>query len=150
MNELQLIFDYVLNHFENNLLVNTVTDYEAALIDTNKDTVYPVVNIEYISSTVDEDQITSSFKITALNQLELYQKTTDSKLKVDTNYFDILNETFSICQTFINSFRQYNDAKIEMQSVTDLNPINNEYLNGLSGHDFDIVLTIANKGTSCP
>ena len=150
MNELHKILDYTINHFENSKLVNTVTDYEGDLIDTNKYTQYPVVNIEDSPVTVAEDQIATTLTITVLDQVEIYQKTTDSKLKVDTNYFDIINETFSICQTFINSFRQYNADKIEMLSVTDLQPIKNKFVNGLSGYEFEIVLTSANEGSSCP
>lgn len=149
MNELQTIFDYVLDHFQNNDLVNTVTDYDTDLIDTNKDTVYPVVNVDYTGSNIVPDQITAKFTISVLDQNDIYQTTTDSKLKADTNYFDIINETFSICQTFINSWRQYNADGLEMESVTEITPIKGEYLNGLSGHEFEIVITSPNKGSSC-
>ena len=149
MNELQIIIDYVLSQFQANKLVNAITEYESDLIDTNKDTLYPLVNIEDLTVSVDEDQIVARFRISALCQLEIYQYTTDSKLKSDTNYFDVVNETFSICQTFINSFRQYNSSKIEMQTVSELTPVKNKFINGLSGYEFDIELTIANMGTSC-
>ena len=64
--------------------------------------------------------------------------------------FSNFNETFNICQSFINSFRQYNDLNIEMFSKTKVNAVINERLNGLSGHEFEIVLSIPNEGSVCP
>lgn len=148
MNELQLIIDYTLSNFDANPLVNTITEVEKDLIDTNKDTLFPLVNVEYITSTVDDDQVICKLSISALNQVDVYQKTTDSKLRKDTNHSDIRNETFSICQSFINSFRQYNENDIEILSRTDLTPVMG-YVNGLAGHEFEIELTISNMGSSC-
>lgn len=91
-----------------------------------------------------------SYHIKALDQNDIYTKSTDSKLQENTNQADIWNETFNICQSFINSFRQYNSDNIEMVSVSDIAPIKNENLNGLSGHEFDIVLSISNEGSACP
>lgn len=150
MNELQSIRNYIIDLFRSDVLVNTITTLKDDLIDTNKETIYPVVNCEYITTDIQEDVILVKYSIKALDQLDIYTTTTDSKLLTDTNEQDIMNETFAICQKFINSFRQYNNFNIEIKSVTELNPIKNENLNGLSGHEFDIVLTIPNIGQSCP
>ena len=149
-NELQKVRDYIIEKFKADQLVNTITTLADELIDTNKETIYPVVNIDYLDSDPTDDVILFSFKITALDQNDVYTKTTDSKLLQDTNQLDIMNETFNICQSFINSFRQYNDLNIEMFSKTKVNTIMNERLNGLSGHEFDIVFSIPNEGSVCP
>ena len=149
-NELQKVRDYIIGKFKADQLVNTITTLADELIDTNKETIYPVVNIDYLDSDPTDDVILFSFKITALDQNDVYTKTTDSKLLQDTNHLDIMNETFNICQSFINSFRQYNDLNIEMFSKTKVNTIINERLNGLSGHEFEIVLSIPNEGSVCP
>lgn len=150
MNELSKVRRYIIDRFDADPLVNTITTLSEELIDTNKETIYPVVNIDYLDSDVLEDTILFSFKITALDQNDVYTKSTDSKLLEDTNQNDILNETFNICQSFINSFRQYNDDNIEMSSKSTVTTIMNERLNGLSGHEFDIVLSIPNEGSVCP
>ena len=150
MNELSKVRRYIIDKFDADPLVNTITTLSEELIDTNKETIYPVVNIDYLDSDVLEDTVLFSFKITALDQNDVYTKSTDSKLLEDTNQNDILNETFNICQSFINSFRQYNDDNIEMQSKSIIQTIMNERLNGLSGHEFDIVLSIPNEGSICP
>lgn len=150
MNELSKVRRYIIDRFDADPLVNTITTLSDELIDTNKETIFPVVNIDYLDSDVLDDVVLFSFKITALDQNDVYTKTTDSKLLEDTNQNDILNETFNICQSFINSFRQYNDDNIEMSSKSTVTTIMNERLNGLSGHEFDIVLSIENEGAICP
>lgn len=156
MNELSKVRRYIIDRFDADPLVNTITTLSEQLIDTNKETIYPVVNIDYLEFSSNESpetlssELLFSFKITALDQNDVYTKTTDSKLLEDTNQNDILNETFNICQSFINSFRQYNDDNIEMSSKSTVTTIMNERLNGLSGHEFDIVLSIPNEGSVCP
>lgn len=150
MNELNEIRNYLINWFKADLLVNTITTLRDDLIDTNKETIYPLVNCEYLISDVLEDVILVSYKIKALDQNDVYTTPTDSKLLEDTNEQDIMNETFNICQSFINSFRQYNTKNIEIQSKSTLTPIKYEKLNGLSGHSFDITFSIPNIGVSCP
>ena len=149
MNELQNIRNYIIDLFRLDGLVNTITTLKDELIDTNKETIYPVVNCEYIKTDIQDDVILVSYSIKVLDQLDIYTTTTDSKLLTDTNEQDVMNETFLICQTFINSFRKYNNFNIEIVSVTDLMPVKNENLNGLSGHEFDIVLSTLNIGSAC-
>ena len=150
MNELSKVRNYIESKFDADPLVNTITTLSDELIDTNKETIYPLVNIDYLDVEVNEDVVLFSFKITALDQNDVYVKSTDSKLLKDTNQSDILNETFNICQSFINSFRQYNDDSIELSSKSSITTIMNERLNGLSGHEFDIILSIPNEGSVCP
>lgn len=150
MNEYQKTKDYVISKFQADPLVNTITTLTSDLVDKNKETIYPVVNIDYTSNTVQTDVILFSFSIKVLDQNDVYTRTTDSKLQVDTNKDDIFNETFNICQSFVNSFRQYNALNIEIVSMSGIKVIKNEELNDLSGHELDIVLSIPNEGSSCP
>ena len=150
MNELSKINRYIINWFKSDVLVNTVTTLTDDLIDTNKETIYPLVNLEYINTDILEDIILVSYRIKCMDQNDIYTTPTDSKLLIDTNNQDIMNETFNVCQSFINSFRQYNIEGIELQSKTVLTPIKFDKLNGLSGHGFDIILSISNIGKACP
>ena len=85
MNELSKVRRYIIDMFDADPLVNTITTLSEELIDTNKETIYPVVNIDYLDSDVLEDVVLFSFKITALDQNDVYTKTTDSKLLCCTN-----------------------------------------------------------------
>lgn len=152
MNEYSKTKNYVVSKFQSDPLVNTITTVRPDIVDTNKETIYPVVNVDYIDNDILEDVILFSFRIKALDQNDVYTHTTDSKLQTDTNKDDVLNETFNICQNFINSFKQYNIDDIEISSksrVTAIHLEDNATINGLSGHEFDVVLSIPNEGTSC-
>lgn len=150
MNELQKVRNHIVIKFQSYTLVNTVTTLPDRLIDTNKETIYPMVNAEYITANVTEDIVAFSYHIKSLDQNDVYTKGTDSRLQEDTNKPDIWNETFNVCQSFINSFRQYNSDNIEMVSVSNITAVLDENVNGLSGHEFDIVLSIPNEGSVCP
>lgn len=150
MNELSKVRNHIISKFDSDALVNTITTVSDELIDTNKETIYPVVNVDYIDSDIQEDVILFSYHITILDQNDVYTHSIDSKLQQDTNQSDILNETFNIAQSFINSFRQYNNDDIEIFRKTNVVSIMNERLNGLSGHEFDVVLSIPNEGSICP
>ena len=149
MNELNKIKTYLITWFKADTLVNTITSLTDDLIDTNKETIYPLVNIEYINTDVQEDVILVSYKIKVFDQNDIYTTPTDSKLLINTNDQDVMNETFNICQSFINSFRQYNNDNIDIQIKSVLTPIKFDKLNGLSGHGFDVVLSIPNIGSGC-
>ena len=149
MNELQKSNDYLISKFQSDSLVNTITTLPNDRIDTNKETIYPVVNIEYKTSNIREDSLIFSYNIKVLDQNDVYIKSTNSKLQQDTNQLDILNETYNICQSFINSFRKYNDSNVELVSVSDILVIKNENLNDLSGHEFSLIISIENEGSSC-
>ena len=64
MNELQKVRNYIISKFDADELVNTITTLSDELIDTNKETIYPVVNIDYLDSEVLEDVLLFSYKIT--------------------------------------------------------------------------------------
>lgn len=150
MNEYQKTKNYIVRKFRADPLVNTITTLTRDLVDTNKEIIYPLVNIDYRENEIREDSILFNFHIKALDQNDIYTKTTDSKLLEDTNADDIMNETFNICQSFVNSFKQYNSDNIELNFVSRITAIKNEELNGLSGHEFDITLSIPNEGNACP
>jgi hypothetical protein len=48
MNELSLIFKFIIEKFQENNLVNTITFVPTKLIDNNKENIYTLVNIDYL------------------------------------------------------------------------------------------------------
>lgn len=147
MNDLQLIYNFIINQFNSIDLVNTISIVPSIDIDGNKENIYPLVNIDLIDSDVSTDAVTTTFKITVVQQREVTNKKTDSKLLTDTNYLDNVNETHFICQKFINYLQwQNNDHNIEIQNISRLNPLKNKGKNGLDGFDFEIDLSIFNNG----
>jgi hypothetical protein len=99
MNEIQIVYDWLIDHFSTNELVNTVSLYYNEL-DQNKENIYPLVNIDFINKETEEQAIITTFKITVIQQRDT-QHQTNNKLLSDTNYLDNVNETANICTRFI-------------------------------------------------
>lgn len=153
MNELSLLTDFLINQFKLNDLVNTITMVETKHIDNNKENIYQLVNIDYLQSDEVENgtsYITARYIITALQQREISNKKIDSKLRLDTNVIDNWNETHSVLQRFLNTFKTTNfENSIDLYSQTSMTKLENFNKNGLDGHQITIELSIPNLGSGC-
>jgi len=146
MNELQLLNDFIINHFESENLVNTISIVPTINIDANKENIYPLVNIDLTESDILPDAIFGSYKITVITQRDIQPKKTNNKLLTDTNYLDNINETHAICVKFVNNIvRLHNDENIMIENLTTLKPLKNWGASGCDGFQFEFDLSIHNK-----
>lgn len=153
MNELSLIIKFIIEKFQENNLVNTITFVQSRHMDNNKENIYPLVNIDYLQSDeVGEESsyVVARFLITAVQQRDIRPIKTDSKLRNDTNFIDNLNETHSILMKFLNIFKANNfEGTIELYSQTSLTKLEDYNKNGLDGHQITVELSIPNLGNGC-
>lgn len=150
MNETSKINDFIVELFDANDLVNTISIIPTGLIDLNKENIYPLVNVDMLSADVQNDVIVFDFRITIVSQRDIKPRKTDSKLLSDSNYLDNINETLSIAQRFINVLvRQNNEENIDIISQSDIDILKNWRGGGLDGVQFTIELSIPNSDTSC-
>jgi hypothetical protein len=68
MNEIQIVYDWLIDHFTTNELVNTVSIVPTIELDQNKENIYPLVNIDFINKETEEQAIITTFKITVIQQ----------------------------------------------------------------------------------
>lgn len=142
MNEVYKIIDFLINQFKTNELVNTITFVPTIEIDSQKANIYPLVNIDFLEKETNGDVIECTFKLTAVTEKLTQAKQLDSKLRLDTNYIDNLNEMGNITTKFINNCLNVNNAEnIELVSKTNEKP----FKYGLDGFQFEVVLSIPNK-----
>lgn len=150
MNEFSIVNKYIIEHFESDNLVNTISIVPTFEMDANKENIYPLVNLDLRGSDIQQQAIILSFRITIVQQRDVRPIKTDSKLLSNTNYEHNINETHSIATRFINVLTgQNNIENIEMQSLTDITILKNWNTNGLDGVQFDVELSVPNKGKSC-
>jgi hypothetical protein len=100
MNEIQIVYDWLIDHFSTNELVNTVSIVPTIELDQNKENIYPLVNIDFINKETEEQAIITTFKITVIQQRDTQPIKTNNKLLSDTNYLDV-NETIISAHVFI-------------------------------------------------
>ncbi len=150
MNEIQIINDFIINHFKSNNLVNTLSILPTTELDQNKENIYPLTNIDFLYKVTDPDVILASFKITVIQQRDTIPTKTDSKLLIDVNYLDNVNETANICTRFFNVLTgQNNDFNIELVSKTNEKVLKKWGINTCDGFQFEVTLSIPNMGKSC-
>ena len=148
MNELTLLNDFVIGRFDLNPLVNTITIVPTFDLDFNKENIYPLVNIDMTDIDIQTDAFVVTYKITILQQRDIKPIKTNSKLLNDSNYLDNMNETNSIAADFINYLRwKNNDLVVEIQNLSRIDFLENYKGNGLDGVQFDIDLSIYNRGS---
>ena len=150
MNELSTLTTFLIEQFEADDLVNTITMVTTKHIDNNKENIYQLVNIDYLQSEVLEDAIVARYLITAVQQRDIKPKKLDSKLRLDINLIDNWNETHSVIQRFLNQFKSNNfKDNIDLYSQTTITVLQDWNKNGLDGHQITIELSIPNLGSGC-
>ena len=150
MNELSKLTNFLIEQFEADNLVNTITMVPTKHIDNNKENIYQLVNIDYLQSEVLEDAIVARYLITAVQQRDIKPKKLDSKLRLDINLIDNWNETHSVIQRFLNQFKSNHfEDNIDLESATATTVLQDWNKNGLDGHQITIELSIPNLGSGC-
>jgi len=147
MNELFLLTNFLVEKFQENVLVNTISLVETKHLDNNKENIYCLVNIDYLESETREDAIIATYLITVVQQRDIRPQKTDSKLQLDTNLIDNLGETSSVITRFLNQMRSNNfENNIQLFQ----NSVSKKYhKNSLDGHQITIDLAMANLGSGC-
>lgn len=150
MNEIQIVYDWLINHFDSNVLTHTTSILRTKVMDQNKETIYPLVNIDFLYQSPKEQAIFFTFLITIIQQRDTIPKVTDNKLLIDTNFLDNMNETSNISVRFFNVITgQNNDYNIELVNDLKQNSLQNWGINTCDGFQFEVTLSIPNSGKSC-
>lgn len=150
MNEIQIVYDWLINHFSNSDLVHTISILPTTELDQNKENIYPLVNLDFLNKETLPDVILATFKITVIQQRDTQPIKTDSKLLTNVNYLDNVNETANICTRLLNVLTgQNNEFNIELEGSTNEKPLRNWGINSCDGFQFEVTLSIPNMGKSC-
>ena len=143
------VTNYIINRFQQDEMVNTISLSAIDLIDTKKENIYPLVAISFNGSVVDEEQslIIYDYTITVLQQRDNRKVEKHSKLMEDENWIDNLNECESICVNFINYVKRMELDNINIDSVSiELTPLSGYGGSNLDGYSFDVGFNIPNTG----
>jgi hypothetical protein len=149
MNEVSLVWQFLIDKFKSDLLCNTISIVPTLEMDLNKENIYPLVNIDLRESNVNFDNVELSYRITVIQQVDIVPRVTDNKLLTNVNVIDCLNETHAIAERFINKLeKQNNNLNIEISERSALTRYRTS-MQGVEGWQFDIDLVTENLGSSC-
>ena len=147
MNEIFFLTNFLVDNFQENDLVNTVTLVETKHLDNNKENIYCLVNIDYLENETREDVIIATYLITVVQQRDIRPQKTDSKLQLDTNLIDNLGETSAVITRFLNQMRS--NKFIHNIQLFSNSASKRYHKNSLDGHQITIELSMENSGSGC-
>ena len=149
MTELSTVSIFLIEKFKSQPLVNTITFEKTGEIDSNKNNIYPLVNIDIVDTDPIGDILTFNYVITILQQRDIDNELNNDKILNKDNMIDNLNECYAIATRCVNNIeRTENDYDIEIlrkSNITLLKDFNTQKLDGVR---FNLSLSIQNN-TPC-
>jgi len=146
------IYSFLNTYFENEVLVNTVSNVKYDSIGSFKQTIYPLVNVELLTIPTDLESnlLTFSFRITAVAERDFDKTVKNTKLIGKDNKIDNLNAMHYILQKFITKVsRSNNEHNISIDSTTEMTPIEDGFSTGLDGFTFEVTISVPNTISIC-
>jgi hypothetical protein len=143
------IHDFLINYFQSDDIVKTVTLAKTIEIDCNQNNIYQLVNLDLTGSNISEQAVTFSFVITALQQRDKPSVTYDSKLLTDTNYLSNMNETHFVLNRFLNVLMKQENSEIHLLNSSELKPLRDFSRQDLDGWQVTITFQLPNNVASC-
>lgn len=141
MNQYTQLFYYLKELLEQDDLVNTITQGNFAELDIEKANIFPLVHMDIISATLDNNVITFSVQIASLNQRDKVNEIKEDKFWKQDNEVDNFNETLAILnRLWLKLYTDLEQRDITASLNVPLSKIDFEYTNTLDGWllDFDI------------
>lgn len=137
------ITDFLIDKFKSNPLTNTISFKRTDSIDHNKANIYPLVNLDLLSSTYLNGVHFLNYEITIYQQRDSKPEMNLENKLLNTNQIDNYNETYTIAAKFMNQVLSYhNSDNIDIDSSTPIAFLAYDSTNGLDGVRFSIVLTM--------
>lgn len=146
------IYSFLNTYFENEVLVNTVSNVKYDSIGSFKQTIYPLVNVELITIPTDLESnlLTFSFGITAVAERDFDKTVKNTKLIGKDNKIDNLNAMHYVLQKFLTKIsRSNNQYNISIDSSTEMTKIEDGFSTGLDGFTFEVTISVPNTISIC-
>jgi hypothetical protein len=129
-------------------LLNTITQ-GTDIIDNVKKNIFPLAHINIQSSTMQAGQVIFVFEVAIVDIRNVSKLQTVDKFLGNDNEIDNLNTTHGIMNYFVTKIKmKRNDDDIEVEDVSQLDPILLDFTNMLDGWKTTITLSIPNNEIS--
>ena len=148
MNQYYKCLYFLKEALDNAPLLNTITQ-GTDIIDNQKKNIFPLAQINIQSSSIQDGQVLFSFEVAVVDIRNVSKVSSDDKFTGNDNEIDNLNTCHGIMNYFITRLKlKRNDDDIEVESITDLEPILMEFTNMLDGWKTTVSLSIPNNQIS--
>jgi len=146
------IYSFLNTYFENEVLVNTVSNVKYDSIGSFKQTIYPLVNVELLTIPTDLESnlLTFEFGITAVTERDFDKTVKNTKLIGKDNKIDNLNTMHYVLQKFLTKISRSNNLhNISIDSTTEMTPIEADFGSVVDGFTFEVTISVPNTISIC-
>ena len=145
MNYYYLALEYLRQALEDAPFINTITQ-GLNVIDTAKKNIFPLAHINPMGANINDGVVLIRFEVSALDIRNVAKKDTVTKFEGNDNEIDNLNCALGILTHMVTKLkRSYNEHDIEIESITELQPILMAETNMLDGWSLEITVSVPNN-----
>lgn len=139
------------NHFDNDPLVNTVTQGDIFQVDLSKQTIFPLVHLIVNSSTLQESTMKFNISIIAMDIVDISKDEVTDLFQENNNELDVLNTQHHVLNRAYEILKHGNlwDNKYEIDGEPTLEPFTERFENYLAGWTMTLDLMIPNEMSVC-
>ena len=145
------IIDKIKQHFENDPLVNTVTQGDIFDVDLNKQTIFPLCHIIVNQATFENNVIRYNISILAMDITDISKSESADKFDGNDNELYILNTMMAVhnrCYEMLRRGDLYTD-KFQVDGSPICEPFTERFENKLAGFTLTVDILIPNDMTIC-
>ena len=145
-------------HFDNDEIVNTVTQGDIFQVDLNKQTIFPLTHIMVNSSTLQDNTQTFNVSLIAMDIVDISKTEVVDQFQENNNELDVLNTQHHVLNRCYQQMLHGNlwDQQFVVETDPSLEPFTERFENLLAGWTmtFDVVvpndMTICDTGSYAP
>ena len=145
------IIDKIKQHFENDPLINTVTQGDIFDVDLNKQTIFPLCHIIVNQATFENNVIRYNISILAMDITDISKSESADKFDGNDNELYILNTMMAVhnrCYEMLRRGDLYTD-KFQVDGSPTCEPFTERFENKLAGFTLTVDILIPNDMTIC-
>ncbi len=145
------ILDKLKWHFDNDELVNSVTQGDIFQVDLNKQTIFPLTHIMVNSSTLGDNTQTFNVSLIAMDIVDISKTETTDIFQENNNELDVLNTQHHVLNRCYQQMLHGNlwDQQFVVETDPTLEPFTERFENLLAGWTMTFDVTVPNDMTIC-
>jgi hypothetical protein len=138
-------------HFDNDQVVNSVTQGDIFQVDLNKQTIFPLTHIMVNSSTLQSNTQTFNVSILAMDIVDISKSEVTDVFQENNNELDVLNTQHAVLNRCYQQMLHGNlwDVQFVVSGEPSLEPFTERFENLLAGWTMTFDVTIPNDMTIC-
>jgi hypothetical protein len=145
------ILDKLKWHFDNDELVNSVTQGDIFQVDLNKQTIFPLTHIMVNSSTLGDNTQTFNVSLIAMDIVDISKTETTDTFQENNNELDVLNTQHHVLNRCYQQMLHGNlwDQQFVVEGDPTLEPFTERFENLLAGWTMTFDVVVPNDMTIC-